>query len=96
MSRADNCELAISLARAEILRVEGLLEVLRGSRTRLRILAPLGNSGCFVHDWPTESLARRLATQLRHRHAGWINVCGDCIVRAHEEAEPLAAAGGQP
>jgi hypothetical protein len=38
---------------------------------------------CEVHEWPTESLARRLVAAMRERHGkGGINACVECIVRA--------------
>lgn len=48
---------------------------------------------CEPCSWPTEGLAKRLVDEMRERHGkGGLNVCRDCVMRAHrEQAERIAA-----
>lgn len=53
----------------------------------------LSEGPCECHEWPTEGLAKRLVELARERHGmGGVEVCRDCIARAHrEQAERIAA-----
>lgn len=46
---------------------------------------------CDVHEWPIDGMAARLVAAMRERHGkGGINVCRECISRAHEDARRKA------
>lgn len=46
---------------------------------------------CDVCAWPTENVHRRLVDEMRERHGkGGVNVCLECIKRAHCEAARAA------
>lgn len=42
---------------------------------------------CHIHAWPTENLAARLVSAMRLMHGkGGVNVCVECVHRAHADA----------
>ncbi len=52
---------------------------------RIRIREAPGTE-CEIHDWPIEGLAKRLIRVMRESFPTGVNVCRECVLRAHGEA----------
>jgi hypothetical protein len=48
------------------------------------VLIPLERADCDAHGWPTDGLAVRIIIAMRRE--GGINVCSECLTRAHGDA----------
>jgi len=74
--------------------VNGLRCETRHESIRLR----KSSGPCEVCTWPDDGLPRRLVDTLRARHGhGGLNVCDECVARAHRlAAQNTAIINGQP
>lgn len=59
------------------------------ARREALFIRPATSTKCDVCEWPNEGLAARVVLEMRRRHhAGGLNVCRDCIVRARASLPP--------